>query len=138
MILKVGFDIDGTITEDAGFFAQFSRIVKANGGKVFIVSSRTDNEFVLRETKKELKQIGIHFDEIYLLPDFECAKANCIHLELDWYQKYIFQKINFCKEKNIQIFFDDEGKVIDLFRRYAPEIIVIKIGGKVATKAGLT
>jgi len=130
MILKVGLDIDGTITEDPGFFAQFSRIVKANDGKVFIVSSRTDNEFVLKETKKELKQIGIHFDEIYLLPDFEYAKTNCMHLELDWYQKYIFQKINFCKEKNIQIFFEDEDKVIGLFRRYAPEIIVIKIGGR--------
>lgn len=127
MILKVGFDIDGTITEEQDFFAKFSKIVKANGGKVFIVSSRTDNAFVLKETKQELKQLGIHFDEIYLLPDFESAKANCARLELDWYQKYIFQKINFCKEKNIQIFFEDEDKVIDLFRRYAPEIIVIKI-----------
>ena len=123
---RIGIDIDGTITAYPEFFSEFSSNIKKNKGLVHIISSRTDYPLVLRETKKELESLRISYDHIYLLPNITIAEKVCPHGDLDWYQKYIWQKVNFCVNRGIGIFFDDEDKVIELFNRYAPEIIAIK------------
>lgn len=120
--MNIGLDIDNTITSYPSFFRSLSEDVQRLQGQVFIVSSRTKLADVEVATIKELRDIGIHFNELYLLPSFEEAELSCSHNDLDWYQKYLWQKVDFCIRRKITAFFDDDSKVISLFRRYASTI----------------
>ena len=126
-MINLGLDIDNTITEQPEFFRFLSKCVREHGGKVYIVSSRTNDKEVLEGTKEDLEELGIVWDEIYLLPKMDVAKKNCPHGELNDSQKYNWQKVGYCKEMGIDVFFDDDDQVIFLFTRYAPEIKVSKI-----------
>ena len=124
--LKIGFDMDGTVTKYPEFFSLLSRLTRENNSKVYIISSRSNNRDVVEKTRKELRSLHIAFDEIYLLSDPGINGKGQIPENLDWYQKYIYEKVAFCKKEGIRLFFDDEENVIDLFRTYAPEILVWK------------
>jgi hypothetical protein len=124
-VTNLGLDIDGVITISPSFFAELSAQVKAKGGQVYIVSSRSDLPEVRAETMKELALLGITYDHLYLLPPIQTAQVVCTHDELDWYQKYIWQKVNYCIASGITCFYDDEEKVVSLFRRWAPQIHII-------------
>jgi hypothetical protein len=123
----VGIDIDDTITACVPLFRILTKSVKDAGGEVHIISSRSDTPEVLRATKDELDCLKISYDYIFLLPDRVVAEKVCLHRELDWYQKFIWQKVQYCKDKKVSLYFDDEGKVIELFQKYAPEIQLLRV-----------
>ena len=125
--MNICLDIDGTITEDPKFFSLLSNTIKASGGKVFIVTSRTPCHETDVITREELEEFGIVYDDLWVLPDRREAERTCPHSELDWYQKYIFQKVAYCKNKNVDVYFEDEDKVIDLFRRFLPSVRVFQV-----------
>jgi len=122
MILAL--DIDDTITRDPPFYRVLANAVKSNNGKVLIVSSRNACYETEVATRKELSGYGIQYDALHLLPSIEAARGNCPHNELDNYQKYIWQKVDYCLRNKVTHYFDDETKVIELFLAYAPKIIV--------------
>lgn len=122
-----GFDIDDTITRKPEYFSALSRQVHENCGKIYIVSSRSDLPEVKEHSIKELQKLNIYFDDIYLLPGYELAKEACPHNKLDWYQKYLWQKVRFCLDHDVQVFFDDDSKVVELFRQYAPKIEIYHV-----------
>jgi cyclopropane fatty-acyl-phospholipid synthase-like methyltransferase len=81
----------------------------------------------LKATRQELKELGIVYTHLFILHDRSEAERICPFNNLDWYEKYIFQKTVYCKANHVDIYFDDEGKVIDLFRRFLPEIQVFRV-----------
>jgi hypothetical protein len=121
-MIILGLDIDDTITRDPVFFKQLTDSVTNNGGKVYIVSSRVANPEVRVKTRAELRDYGIHFEELHLLPSVETARKTCPHKALDWYSMYLWQKVDYCLQRKVTHYFDDDQKVIPLFRKYAPEI----------------
>lgn len=125
--IKVCFDIDDTITADPEFFSFLSRSVKNEGGRVYVVTSRTSTPEVREETRKELAQYNIVYDDLYLLPDAQTAAKECPYAGFDWYQKYLYQKVTFCEFHKVDIYFDDDDKVIEIFRETAPQIQVFKV-----------
>ena len=125
--MNIALDIDGTITKQPEFFAILSRGVWAAGGKVYVVTSRANSAGVRAETQKELKSYGITFDEFFIIPDAGREQIPCPHGDLDWYQKYLWQKVAVCLEHDVTIVFEDDDKVIDLFKAYAPDIQVFKV-----------
>jgi hypothetical protein len=122
--VNIGLDIDDTITKAPAFFKLLSKAVRKAGGKVHVISSRTAQPDVLAFTKEELQDHGIEYDSIYLLPSSAEAKAKCPHKDLDWYQQFIWQKIQYCLDRDIGVYFDDEVKVVELFNRLAPQVQV--------------
>lgn len=124
--MNIALDIDDTITRRPEFFRLLSRAVRAAGGKVHILSSRTACPEVLKRSCEELGRYGIEFDAIHLLPSQSIAATTCPHAELDWYQKYIWQKVDYCQKHRISVFFEDELKVIELFKRLAPRVVVFR------------
>ena len=128
--MNVCFDIDGTITERPEFFSLLSRAVKKSGGKVFVLTSRTRSPEAMEATKLELSGYGIEYDDLNMLPDKAEAERTCPLKELDWYQKFIFQKVDYCKANQVDVYFDDETKVIDLFKRFLPEVQVFQVHPK--------
>ncbi len=125
--MNIALDIDGTITQQPELFAVLSRAVRAAGGRIYIITSRADTSDVRTLTQQELKNYGIDYDDLLIIPDADRDRFPCPHDELDWYQKYLWQKVYLCLEHNITIVFDDEGKVVDLFKKYAPHITLFQV-----------
>lgn len=130
----LGLDIDGVITASPEFFALLSRKWKQEGKRVHIVSSRSDQPDARRATTDELHALGIAYDHLYLLPSIEVAQHRCPFPKLDWYQKYLWQKVDYCLKHGIGHFYDDDAKVVEVFRLIAPEIKVVHYVG--ATNGG--
>jgi hypothetical protein len=125
--MNIALDIDGTITKLPEFFAILSRAIRQSGGKVFIVTSRANSAGVRDATKEELASYGIAFDELFIIPDAGREQIPCPHGDLDWYQKYLWQKVAVCLERDVAIVFEDDDKVIALFKTYAPDIQVFRV-----------
>jgi len=123
----VALDIDGTITRLPEFFAILSRAVRADGGKVHVITSRSNTDQVRRETLRELKSYGLEFDELFVIPDAPGERMPCPHDERDHYQQYLWQKVAACMDNGVDVVFEDDGKVVDLFRRFAPGIAVFHL-----------
>ena len=90
---SLGLDMDGVITKSPEFFAFLSKQWCQKGGRVHIVSSRSNRPDVIEATKEELRSYGISYDYVYLLPSIEAAQDRCPENSLDWYQKYLWQKV---------------------------------------------
>ena len=67
--MNIGLDIDGTISESPQFFALLSRVLKAAGHQVHIISYRDPSPKSVAETKQELKSWKIAYDELHLPND---------------------------------------------------------------------
>lgn len=119
-VCSVGLDIDGTITENPRFFTQLARTTRAAGHAVHVVSSRSPSG--ASETREELRHLGLEFDHLFLLPDFGGAITACPHPDLSWYERYLWQKVNYCHDRNLGVFYDDDPRVLALFARFAPDI----------------
>lgn len=121
-MIIICLDIDKTITKAPKFFSFLTQAVKKAGGKVYIISTRTADPVVYDDTRFELKGYGIQYDDLYLLPYDESIKTTCPHEDLDWFQKYLWQKVEYCLDNNVEVYFDDDTKVLELFQKYAPGI----------------
>jgi len=125
--MNIGIDIDDTITALPEYFKELTNAFTQKGHKIHIVTSRTDNDVARESTRKELAELGIVYSALYFLPDSKVAGTVCTHKELDWYQKYLWQKVDYCIKNKITIYFDDDKKVVELFSKYAPKIKVLHI-----------
>jgi len=121
----VGIDIDGVITASPELFSALSKKWKHEGRCVHIVSSRSELPEARNATMEELHTLGIVYDHLYLLPSIEVAQKNCPHQRLDWFQKYLWQKVNYSIKHGIGRFYDDDQKVVKLFRAFAPDIEIV-------------
>lgn len=123
--MNLALDIDDTITAAPELFAALAAAPGVK--KVLIVSSRGNSEESRRLTLAELESYGIRHHGLYLLDDGPEARNRCPHLDLDWYQRYLWQKVEICLREKIDVVFEDDEKVIDLFRRFAPQIQVMQV-----------
>lgn len=119
--MHLGLDIDGTITSDPGFYAALAKTWRSRSGEVHVVTSR--GEPARADTTQELRQLGLEWDELHFLPGFEEADRSCPHGELDWYQRYLYGKVAYCRERGITRFVDDDEKVLALFARFGEGIV---------------
>lgn len=117
----VGLDIDGTITAAPEFFRMLSEAVYRDGGKVIIVSARSNTRHARRETEFELRELGILYSKLLLLPEGADMLGEP-PIELSYLERYLWQKVHFSLTEGISVFFDDDDLVIDLFCRYAPSV----------------
>lgn len=123
--MNIAIDIDDTITALPALFAALTRAPEVN--RVIIVSSRSNRAEVREHTERELAELYISYDRLYLLGSYEEAQANCPHDELDWHQKYLWQKVDICLKEGIDIVFEDDEKVLALFQRFAPAIQLFQV-----------
>ncbi len=118
--MRLGIDIDGTITADPLFFRARASAILKGGGEVHVVSSRSPEARV--ETEAELREYGVRYSTLHLLPHISDAQQLCPHIELDWYQRHMWLKVAYALEYQLDCFVDDDPKVLTLFYRYARDI----------------
>jgi uncharacterized HAD superfamily protein len=99
--IKIGLDMDGTITEFPDFFAALTR---SDQFEVHIITGRGPEHEEI--TKLELEKFGIRFDKLHLV-------------DATWAEK---GKI--CKDLGIQIMFDDMDEFI---KHISPDTMVFKV-----------
>ncbi len=127
MKMKITLDIDGTITVNPEFFALLSRAVRRDGGRIYVVTSRLGTPESERETRRELDNWKIEFDELIFIPaSGDPGQIPCPHQDLDWYQKYLWQKVSICLDRGVGLVFEDDPKVIALFEKHAPAIRIFR------------
>jgi len=122
---NIGIDIDDTITAAPEYFSKLTNLFKktVKDKKIHIITSRTDNEEVREFTENQLKELGIAYDYLYILPD---KPVNEPPQELDWYQQYLWQKVDYCLRNDIGVMFENEEIIKVLFSQYAPKIKFIQ------------
>ena len=126
--MNIALDIDGTITKNPAFFSVLSQAVRQAGGKVYIVTSRGNDDVARVQTMQELASYMIKFDDLVIIADSSSEEQlQCPHENLDWYQKYLWQKVAVCLDRNVNLVFEDDLKVIRLFDEYAPDIQVFQV-----------
>ncbi len=119
--LRLGLDIDGTITADPKLFAEICTHCRESGGQVHIVTARS--EAGRAETVKEMRDYGLAFDKLHFIGEFSRANEVCPHTELDWFKRYLWQKVEYARQVGLMHFVDDDPKVLSLFAAYAPGIV---------------
>ena len=62
--MKIAVDIDNTITAYPSFFKIFTRAMKTAGSEIYIITDREPG--TEEKVRKELQEIGIHFDHIII------------------------------------------------------------------------
>lgn len=125
---RIGLDIDGTIIADPDFFARVARKWLEVGREVHIVSSRSPE--ARPATLLELKQLGIGFTALYLLPDIGAAWTLCTHAELDWYRRHLWLKVDYALTHGVTHFVDNDPMVLGLFAWYAPQVTALSFDNR--------
>lgn len=125
--MKIGLDVDDTIMRQPEFFSFLSRAAKEKGHEVHIVTTRPRTGGDKQRTLDDLASSDVVYDKIYHLPKQEGEVDDCPHKELDDYHKFVWQKVRYCREQGLDIFFDDDDRLIEVFKKYAPEIQVFQV-----------
>ncbi len=125
---RIGLDIDGTVTADSDFFAGVARQWLKAGREVHIVSTRSLE--ARAETLLELKQLGVGFTALYLLPHFSAAQTLCPHAELDWFRRHLWLKVDYARTHSVTHFVDDDPMVLGLFARFAPRVAALSFDNR--------
>lgn len=122
--MRLALDIDNTITAVPEFF---SEITSSNFfDRIIIVTARSDHGDSRSYTEAQLAAWSIRYDALFFLDDSELAESSSKDQPLDWYQQFLIQKVNICRKERIDVIFDDDRVVVQLFREHAPEIQVFQ------------
>jgi len=122
-VVRLGLDIDGTITSAPTRFVQAACAVRSAGGCVHVVTSRS----VLGRigTLAELREYDLDYDEIHFLPEISQAQALCPHPHLDWFNRHRWLKVDYAVHHRLTHFVDDDVAVLKLFREFAPMVVAL-------------
>ena len=89
--MKIGLDIHKTIDAKPHFFSVFSRRVRANGHIIVIITGSMKTP----EIEKELKDLGIEYDEFFSVSDYLIEKGKETHWTSPndpWFEKEEWNK----------------------------------------------
>ncbi|MCX5784554.1 MAG: hypothetical protein NTX59_02595 [Elusimicrobia bacterium] len=124
--MNIQIDIDGTIDKAPEFFKWLTRSLRADGHKVFIVSSRTSSPRNDRETAKELEGYGVVYDKLILSPELKNLDSKRFPPDMNAGHKLYIHKLFAAEDNGIEILFDDCGITTELFRKHLPEVKVFR------------
>ncbi len=118
--MRLGLDIDGTITSNPPRFAALAQCVVDSGGAVHVVTSRA--QLAYQESIEEIRAYGLPFVSLHCLPSIDAMQNRCPHGELDWYMRYLWGKVEVAHQLRLTHFSDDDPRVASLFETYASNI----------------
>jgi hypothetical protein len=94
--MKIGLDLDKTITEVPWMFSALTKGLIADGHEVHIITYRDTN--IIDYTKKQLIELGIQYTELHLPPNKEISPE-------EW-------KASLVSRHGINVMFDDEVSIL--------------------------
>ena len=132
---RLAFDLDDTITRWPSFFSMLSESNCDSDSYNLIVSTRYEpvtsscHQAVYNRELAEIKKLHVKYDKlVHAWWPFELAeKLFPCGGELDWLKCFIWHKVFYCRLHHIDIFYEDQQRNIELFRKYAPDIEVVHV-----------
>ena len=118
LIMRIGFDIDDTITRCPVFFAVVTSALIASGNKVYIISFREDREFA----EEDLADHQIAFDTLVLPTEQEYRSAT----DNNWREGAAEWKAEVCRRLKIDLLFDDMPEVVNALPSETVGIMVVE------------
>jgi tripartite-type tricarboxylate transporter receptor subunit TctC len=110
----IGMDWFNTITQQPEVFAAFSKILRADGHTILVITAgRGDPQEYASRVERSLKEIGFEFDKIIAVPFEQASEIP----EL---------KLQDCLENKVDIYFDDRGDVIECLRAAGIKAVQVK------------
>jgi len=125
--MKIAIDIDGVITRIPEFLALTSKALMKEGHHITILTSRTNSKESITKSIKEIKDAQVSFNDYYFLPETNTRSKTEFPSELNWFQQYIWQKAEYCKNNKIDIFFEDDPRTVALVLKYAPDTVCLRV-----------
>ena len=116
--MKVAIDIDGVIDRIPEFLSFLSNHLLSEGHEVIILTSRANEGDVISKSLLEVKNAGINFSGYYFLPDVSKRIGDMIPQDLNWFEKQIWQKAEYCQNNDIDLFFEDDQKTAQIGRAH--------------------
>jgi hypothetical protein len=123
--LRIGLDIDGTISTHPEFFANLSQEVKCSNGWIAIITSRFDQGNNRVGTIRELEGWSIHYNQLHMFRPYDEILELCPFQELSWQERYLWQKVHYACIERLDTHYDDDEDVLKLFRKYLHHVDVI-------------
>lgn len=123
--MRIAIDIDGvvdTIPELLSFVSS-----KMPNTWIVILTSRSPDSEVVAKSLEEIRKAKIKYDDYYFLPEVDSRCDKDFPKELDWFQKHIWQKAEYCKANNIDLMFEDCSKTIALIKKYSPMTTILRV-----------
>jgi len=125
MVIQI--DIDGTINQAPAIFSAMTKALGGNGHRILVVSARVEDSESREFTTKQLREWRIDYEELILTPPFRQLIPSWFPPNLPLEQRAIFFKVMTARERRVDVAFEDDGLVIDLFRAYLPEMQVFQV-----------
>jgi len=132
---RLAFDLDDTLTLCPLVFTCMTEQNCAPDSYNLIISTRyepvtsTCHLAVYEKELAEIKALKIKYDKlVHAWWPFELAeKLFPCGNEQDWFRRFIWQKVFYCRLHHIETFYEDQQRNITLFKEYAPDIEVVHI-----------
>ena len=124
--MKIAIDIDGVIDRIPEFLSIITPHLLKKGVSVTILSSREKSEEVIRKSLEEIKSYNIKYSDFFFLP-LPADDDESIPKELNWHERHIYGKAKYCLDNNIDLFFEDDQKTVNLIEHYASKTICLKV-----------
>jgi len=114
--MKIAIDVDGTITHSPRLFKQLAKSLLTSGNEVFILTGNGYNEMPREKRLLQLEKFYDFTPEYYTeLIIAEGKNDNAVGWE----------KARIIKERNIDIFIDNDLSYIDKVRQENPLILIL-------------
>jgi uncharacterized HAD superfamily protein len=109
--MKIGIDIDGTITAAPPLFSVLTRALRKEGHEVVIVTFRDKGH--RKETEEELETLGVEYDKLVM--------GNQI-ANFPWKAKQVMKY-------DLDAFFEDSAEVIEEIKKVKPHCKTFHVRG---------
>jgi len=130
---RLAFDLDDTLTRWPSFFSGLSKQSSEPDSYILVISTRYEpvtsscHQAVYDRELKEIEKMNVSYHQlVHAWWPFELAeKLFPCGSDIDWLNRLIWQKAFYCRLYHIDMFYEDQPRNIDLFKKYVPNIEVI-------------
>ena len=125
MVIEI--DIDGTITQAPEFFKHLTNAFRRDGHKIIVATTRVDDQESRDYTTKQLRELGIVYDELVLSPRFEDLDKRRFPAGLGPTHRLYLSKLFAAEDHGVDVLFDDCGITVEVFRKHLPRVQVFQV-----------
>jgi len=132
---RLAFDLDDTLTRWPLFFSYVSKQNCDPDSYHLIISTRYEpvssscHQAVYDKEMVEIEKLDVNYDKLVHAwwPFDLAAKLYLCGDDMDWLKRFIWHKVFYCRLHHIDVFYEDQQRNIDLFRKYAADIKVLHV-----------
>ncbi len=125
--MKIAIDIDGVIDRIPEFLSVITPYLVEKKHEITILTSRSNSPEIIEKSLAEIKEANVHFTNYFFLPEANTRADSDFPTTLNWFERHLWQKAEYCQKNKIDIFFEDDAKTISLVQKHSPQTVCLKV-----------